>query len=198
MTTIRSFIAIELPTVAQAALTDLQQQLKTKTPAHSVRWVAPPNIHLTLHFLGDISPQAVEKTKTALITCTANHSPFSLTLSGLGCFPDTRRPRVVWVGVGGAITALVNLHHTLEQTLAQSINYQPEARPYVPHLTLGRVSKNIPPRNLPQIGQVFEQEQTNVGELATLEVTTIHLIKSELISTGPIYTTLAQGSLSPG
>jgi 2'-5' RNA ligase len=197
MTTVRSFIAIELSADAEVALMALQNHLKAKMPTHSVRWVDSQSIHLTLHFLGDISLQTVEKVKTDLSTCAARHSPFVLSLKGLGCFPNLRRPRVVWVGVVGATTALLNLHQTLGQLLTHSIAYQPETRPYAPHLTLGRVQKNIASRNLRQVGQILEQEQGKVGVLATLEVTAIHLIKSELTSTKPIYTSLADGVLSP-
>ncbi len=192
MTTIRSFIAIELSDEARIALTDLQSRLRTIVPANTVRWTAPQNIHLTLHFLGNITPNDVAKVTEILQTTAPAYPPFSLELTGLGCFPDMRRPRVVWVGVTGETTWLVKLHRALGQQL-KVIDFTPEARPYSPHLTLGRVKKGISQRYLTQLGQVLEREQPEVGQLARLEITEISLIKSELKPGGPVYIPLARG-----
>ena len=66
---------------------------------------------------------------------------FSLNLLGLGCFPNTRRPRIVWVGISEETDTLTKLHQTLGEQLHQRIGFQPGSRPYSPHLTIGRVKK---------------------------------------------------------
>ena len=195
MTTIRSFIAIELSDQARAGLTDLQNQLKTIVPPNTVRWTAPQNVHLTLHFLGNVTASDIDEVAHALQTVTSHAPPFALRLEGLGCFPNTRRPRIVWVGVSGETETLDRLYHDLGKKLKQGIGFEPDKRPYSPHLTIGRVKKGVPPRRLSQLGQAIEQEQTNVGQLAALEVAEIGLIKSELTPTGSIYTSLARGLL---
>jgi 2'-5' RNA ligase len=193
MKTIRSFIAIDLSPEARAGLGDLQNRLKAVVPPKTVRWTALPNIHLTLHFLGEIAVNDVE-TVTGLVQATAaNFQPFRLSLAGLGCFPNTRRPRIVWVGVGGGTRVLGELQRELGERL-QVINFTPEARPYSPHLTIGRVN-NLPPHRLAQLGELVEQEQLAVGELAQLTVAEIRLIKSDLQPAGPVYTSLARGIL---
>jgi 2'-5' RNA ligase len=198
MTTIRSFIAVELSTKARMALTDLQNRLKTVVPPNSMRWTAPQNVHLTLHFLGDVGSDDIEKITAGLSAITSLYSPFSVTLSYLGCFPNTRRPRIVWVGLAGDTASLVALHHDLGSRLKAAIGFRPDSRPYSPHLTIGRVKKGIPARHLSQLGQVLKQEQPNVGQLATLKVTEISLIKSELKPTGAIYTQLSRAELKGG
>jgi 2'-5' RNA ligase len=195
MTTIRAFIAIELSDAARAAITDLQNRLKTVVPPRAVRWTAPQNIHLTLHFLGNITTGEVEKVTAALDAATTTGHPFSLDLSGLGCFPNSRRPRIVWVGVLGKTASLVALHRDLGDRLNKAIDFSPESRPYSPHLTIGRVKKGVRPRHLRQLGPVLEQEQARVGQLARLKVDEISLIKSELKPTGPVYTKLSEGLL---
>jgi 2'-5' RNA ligase len=195
MTTIRSFIAIELSDEVRTVLTDLQSRLKAIVPPNTVRWTAPQNVHLTLHFLGHMAADDVSKVTNVLPVVTSSVSPFSLTLQGLGCFPNPRRPSIVWVGISGEIETLVKLYHELGEMLKQSIGFEPEKRPYSPHLTIGRVKKGIPPRRLNQLRQALEQEQANVGQLTALKVTEISLIKSELTPTGPIYTPLARGLL---
>ena len=197
MTSIRTFIAIELSTEARTALTDLQNRLKTIVPPRSVRWTVPQNIHLTLHFLGDVDTNDVEKISAVLDEATLAGPPFSLTLERLGCFPNISRPRIVWVGISGETETLLVLHLDLGKRLQAAIGFSPDSRPYSPHLTIGRTKKGLPARHLKQLSQALQQEQGNIGHLAPLPVTEIRLIKSELKPTGPVYTPLSRASLTP-
>ena len=193
MTTIRSFIAIELSDEARIKIAQLQSHLKGVSPANTVRWTVPQNIHLTLHFLGDVAVDDLEEVARAVGAAAAGCPVFSLNLSNLGCFPNTRRPRIMWVGVLGETDTLTKLHQTLGEQLHQRIGFQPESRPYSPHLTIGRVKNGIPRRRLDQLGQMLEQEIPAVGQLAELPVTEIQLIQSDLKANGPVYTPLARG-----
>ncbi|MBN1994724.1 MAG: RNA 2',3'-cyclic phosphodiesterase [Anaerolineae bacterium] len=195
MTTLRVFIAIDLPDDARAKLADVQSRLKEMTPPNTVRWTAPQNIHLTLHFLGDVAVADLHKIIAALELAGAACVPFSLALEGVGCFPHTRRPRIVWVGISGQMEILAQMHQDLGAMLQKNIGFRPESRPYSPHLTIGRVKKGIPPRRLTQLGQAIESQQRLGGQLIALEVKEIKLIKSELKPDGPVYTPLALGLL---
>lgn len=195
MTSIRSFIAVELSEHARLELTRLQDRLRDISPPKTVRWTSPKNIHLTLHFLGDVPVQRVEEVGRIVREVAAIHAPFTLTLCSLGCFPHTRRPRILWVGLSGQTEVLVNLHRELGEKLRQGIGFQPESRPYSPHLTIGRVSKAVAQGRLSELGQLLEQEIPGVGELAILPVEGIHLIRSDLKPGGPVYTSLAHGKL---
>jgi 2'-5' RNA ligase len=195
MQTIRSFIAIELSDEARAALADLQNRLKAVAPAQVVRWAAPESVHLTLHFLGDVAADDVEKIIELIRLAASAYPPFDLTLGGLGCFPNTRRPRIIWAGVSGQTEILLNLQQNLGEKL-KAIGFTPEARPYVPHLTVGRVKDGLPQRQLTQLGQMLEREQSQVEQLAILSVTEISLMKSELKPAGAVYTRLAFAKLN--
>jgi 2'-5' RNA ligase len=194
MSTIRSFIAIELSTEARTALANVQDRLKSVVPPKRVRWAAPENIHLTLHFLGNVSAAEVSKVTTLLQKELGAYRPFALRLEGLGCFPNTRRPRIVWVGVSGETEPLVALQRELGRQLSV-IDYVPDSRPYSPHLTIGRVTKGLRSRELSRLGELLEQEQAGVGQLADLSVTEISLMRSDLKPTGPVYARVAWGGL---
>lgn len=194
METIRTFIAIDLSPEAVDAITALQQRLKPKMPG--VGWTTPQNMHLTLHFLGHIATSQVEAVQAAMAAATRPMPGFTLTVTGLGSFPNERRPKVVWAGVGGQRDALMQLQTRLGQHLTEAIGFEPEARPYSPHLTLGRTRKNASAQQLSQLGAVLVREQANVGQLATLEVMDICLMQSELKSGGPIYTRLVHSAFS--
>jgi len=195
VTTIRSFIAIDLSNEARTKISQLQSHLKSVSPPNTVRWTVPQNVHLTLHFLGDIAVADLEEAARAVGAAAASCPAFSLNLSNLGCFPNTRRPRIVWIGVSDETDTLTKLHQILGEQLHQRIGFQPESRPYSPHLTIGRVKKGVPQRRLSQVGQMLEQEIPQVGQLIELPVKEIQLIQSDLKSDGPVYTPLARGKL---
>lgn len=155
-------------------------------------------MHLTLHFLGETDVEVLDNIGEVLNDAASAHRPFEITAARLGCFPNVKRPRVVWVGVLGNTEALAALHRDLGLRLKQAIGFSPDTRPYSAHLTLGRVNKGIPSRQLQQLSQVFQQEQANVGQLARLQVSEISLIKSELKPAGPVYTCLSTGHLATG
>jgi 2'-5' RNA ligase len=195
MTTVRAFVAIELSDEAVTKIIQLQSHLKGVSPPKTVRWTVAQNVHLTLHFLGDVAVDDLKNAAHAVGSAAAGCPAFSLHLAGLGCFPNTRRPRIVWVGVTGDTGTLTKLHQALGDQLNRQIGFQPESRPYSPHLTIGRVKQGIPQRRLEQLGQVLEQETLQVGQLVTLPVTEVQLIQSDLKPEGPIYTPLARGEL---
>ncbi len=192
MDMIRTFIAIQLPTKTRQALQSLQSHLKPTFNRHAVRWTPLENIHLTLHFLGNIPPSQVEPISQAMAEAAQSTAPFTLSLSELGCFPNTHRPQVIWVGVGHQ-AALTELHQTLAARLQAAIDFQVSGRSYKPHLTLGRVKREQTPTVLRQLGQQVAQQR--IGQVATLPVNIIHLIKSELQPTGSVYTPLATATL---
>jgi len=192
MPTIRTFIAIELPSPAQTGLSDLQNRLKTVLPPRTVRWVPAGNIHLTIHFLGDIPTGQTDTVTSLLQAAAAQIEPFSLQITGLGCFPHIHRPRVIWAGVQGQTTLLKNLHKMLGDSL-KAINFSPDNHPYNPHLTIGRVKKQIPTRQLKQLAESLQRTEPEIGLIANIEVTTISFMQSQLKPTGAIYTRLEQG-----
>ncbi len=192
---IRTFIAIELSSAAIKALTQLQNRLRAVSTPQTVRWVVPQNIHLTLHFLGDTASEDVEKIRAVMAETASTCPPFTLTLGRLGCFPNTRRVRIVWVDLTGQVETLLTFQQNLGEQLRACIGFSPETRPYSPHLTLGRVKKKLPARHLTQLSQILQQEQSKVGQLANLEVMEVSLIKSELKSGGAVYTPLSREGL---
>jgi 2'-5' RNA ligase len=191
--TIRAFIAIELSDEARSALFDLQNRLKAILPPKTVRWTAPQNIHLTLHFLGEVPVEQIELIGQVVKSVTQDGQPFTLKLTGMGCFPNTRRPRILWAGVSGQTKPLLAMHQALGERLKTAIDFEPDQRPYAPHLTIGRVKNGIPRRHLTQLGEALEQERPVVGEVAVLPVAGVSLIKSELKPAGAVYTPLAHG-----
>lgn len=187
---IRSFIAIELPELIQNQLRQVSAALRSagRLP---VRWLPVENIHLTLKFLGDIDAGKLRNLSDEMITLARHQPPFSLTIGGVGAFPSTRRPRVVWVGIQ-APPKLAELAQQMEQ-LGLKFGIEPEGRPFSPHLTIGRVQQHAV---LEELQALTESLTTiKVGELGKLSVESICLFRSDLRSSGAIYTLLSRASL---
>jgi 2'-5' RNA ligase len=192
MKQVRTFIAIELDETINAALTDLQEQLKAKAPRGSVRWVRPEGIHLTLKFLGDVPVSRIEVVEQTLAQACAGFPAFSFSVGELGCFPNPRRPRVVWVGVQEESGTLKRLQKAVEDGMAK-LGFAPEGRRFHAHLTLGRTQRRASSGDVRRLGQLVSE--TDIGELGQMEARAVSLIKSDLRPTGAVYTRLAEARL---
>lgn len=157
-----------------------------------VRWVPAANLHLTLKFLGDVSPANLQFV-TQMLAREAGQCPcFSLRIGGTGAFPNSRRPRVIWVGIQ-APESLRSLYRSLEAACTR-LGYPPEERAFSPHLTLGRVRQTAGPADLQRIHAALEASQ--VGPIGAVNVTSAQLMKSELKPTGSVYTRLFSAPLA--
>ncbi len=188
---VRTFIAIELDEATRRAIGDAQAQLKHARGAHDIRWVAPENIHLTLKFLGDVDAEKMPALTRALADACASIAPFTLTFGGVGAFPNTRRPNVIWVGVAGEAETATRLSQKIDDACA-GLGFAREARPLSPHLTVGRVKRDARKgRSIerPYLGEMIANAK--IGALGKFRVEHVSVMKSELKPGGSVYTRLA-------
>ncbi len=183
MERVRSFVAILLSEEVRAAIAGEIARLRPLGPR--VSWIAPPNLHLTLKFLGELPPDAFEQVKEGLAEAVAGVTPFSLHFCGLGAFPGIARPRVLWVGVDEGGPAAQALQARVDAALARR-GFSREERPYSPHLTIGRVRD---PRGLAELQQAMSQDART--DLGRLEVGGVSLMRSDLSPAGARYTEVA-------
>ena len=177
MEKIRAFIAIELPEDVKRHLAAVIQVLAEQIPP-AVRWVTPERMHLTVRFLGDTAVNRLPALVKALDTAVSRQTPFTLYLDQLGCFPNKKRPRVIWAGLSDSEKALPGFKQAVDACLSP-LGWEPEGRPFQPHLTLGRVKDG---RKVASVSW-----GTPLERLAA-PVAAVHLIESQLTSGGPIYT----------
>lgn len=131
----RLFIAIDLPEETRHGLLRL-----VRLPPEGVRPVRPEQIHLTLHFLGDVEEEASTRVVEALRSI--RQPAFTFDLAGTGCFPTLRRPTVLWAGVRPS-TALASLHAAIGDML-RDCGLPTESRPFAAHVTLARLTPRVP------------------------------------------------------
>jgi len=187
---IRVFIGLEL---AESVRRDLAREIAgLKTAAPRVRWIRPDNLHLTLMFIGGVPPGDLPELLEAITEVAAAGAPFSLETSGLGIFPDARRPRVVWAGCGEGAEAAGELAGLIDKAAAD-LGYPPEKRRYQAHVTLGRIK-------LPaDAGSLSEELAGNDSDYyGTTEVEEVCVFMSELRSEGARYTVMHRAPLGGG
>jgi len=188
---LRTFIAVDIhPTTLQS----IQQKVGPLQKAignSAIRWVPIHNFHLTLKFLGDISPDNVDALTRILRAEADSCQQFDLHIGGLGSFPNSKRPRVLFIGIQ-APAGLDAFQHGIESATAK-LGYKPETRAFAPHLTIGRVRDNATPADQQRIRKAMEE--IKIDSLGTARVDSVHLYKSELKSTGSVYTKLFSAPL---
>jgi len=140
MSLVRAFLAIPLPRQLQDSISSIQRQLQTKIP--DTRWVDPKNLHLTLHFFGEIAQETLEKIKVSVLSVKGCKRPFQVEVKGLGAFPNPHRPRILWLDLEPT-DQLKQLHQNYSEALHQTGVFL-ESRPYSPHLTIGRLRQPQP------------------------------------------------------
>lgn len=175
---VRCFVALDLPLPVRQHLAGLRNHFGKKG---DVKWVPADQLHVTLVFAGDLTPEDFEGLREEVRTIEV--PPLSLSLAGLGHFPPRGEPRVVWAGLGGDLEALTRLHTGLvERALRHNVPI--EKRGFVAHVTLGRVRSPFGALalidELQKVGQTLEPKP--------FAPTGLVLYRSELRPGGPIHT----------
>jgi len=189
MARVRTFIAIDIDKPIRDRAVSLQENLARS--ATDVKWVEPANLHVTLLFLGEVDDREVIQVCRAVGDCCASRPPFAMSIETVGCFPNPRRPRVLWVGVGEGASEITELHDALELPLLELGCYRKEDRKFTPHITLGRVKSEGPAENLAQA--LVKYSRWHAG---TTMVHQVLVMASELSSSGPVYSVLSRARLS--
>jgi 2'-5' RNA ligase len=187
---LRTFVAVPIPINIITRICEIQRECETlKFP---IRWVRPEGIHLTLKFLGQISEVDTDRIFDAMTASFQEISSLSLCAQGMGVFPTIKRPKVIWVGIGGERDVLRYLQGKLEDNLAK-IGFPKEKRAFNAHLTLGRMRGKLDIRKLSDIIRQFSDFSTD-----SFFVDEIILFKSDLKPSGAVYSKLRTVSLNRG
>jgi len=180
---IRSFIAFDIDSESVIKrLTEVQNTL-ANTGAN-LKIVQPQNIHVTMRFLGNISPNMIDSVYEEMEQ--VSFAPFETELRGVGAFPTLRYPRVLWVGIKKGAEELADISAQLEPRL-RGLGFKPDSKGFSPHLTIARVRSGRNKAEL--IRTITESEDYQFG---VVKASCLRLKKSVLTPKGPIYSTLRE------
>lgn len=180
---IRSFIAFDIENEQVLNRLSEAQKVVLETGA-DLRLVAPQNIHVTVRFLGSISPGMVEKVYEAMKN--VKFTPFTIQIRGLGVFPSISYPRVVWAGMTDGVEHLKSIFTQLEPQI-RALGFAADAYGFSPHLTIARVRTGKNKQNLAEF-------LTKKGdyEVGTIPANCLRLKRSQLSPKGPTYSTIKE------
>ena len=180
---IRSFLAFELPVDIKEiimAISDDVRQLSLQ-----VRWINITNIHLTIVFMGNVQEEQIKPIQEIVRDVCLGYGPFSVGIKGIGLFGRRRNPRVLWVGLDGAIDRMGCFRDDLQKKL-RPFGIKEEKRRFKPHLTLGRFRKGA------RTGTRLDDLLSEYHDLTSHECTMRELVlfKSDLKQGGAVYSKL--------
>lgn len=185
---IRAFLAIKLPDDVAAALGHLAEQV-AQARIGGLRLVRPENMHLTLKFFGNVNARQVDSIIDTLTYTLKTIRPFTLRLGNVGAYPNTKSPRVLWVGLEGDVAPLQDAHRRIETALGQ-IAIEPDSREFRPHLTIARMRDRTSLAERRKAAEALFSAEFRSGLLFSVD--RISLIRSVLLPDGPQYTSLAE------
>ncbi|MGQ9460111.1 MAG: RNA 2',3'-cyclic phosphodiesterase [Candidatus Bathyarchaeaceae archaeon] len=181
--TIRSFIAFDIDSELVLKRLSEAQNMLMNTGA-DLKLVNPQNIHVTMRFLGNISPPMVDSIHEEMKKIS--FSPFEIELKGLGAFPNLKYARVVWAGIRKGADNLRDIFNQLEPRL-RKLGFKPDPKGFSPHLTIARVKTG---RHKAELIKCVEDMADY--EFGIIKADCLRLKKSVLTPKGPIYTTLRE------
>lgn len=183
---VRLFVACEVPDEVKQAIGETIDTLRSRS-GNAVRWIRPEGVHVTLKFLGEVPVKKLPAIKLAIQEATVGHSPFELEFSNIGTFGGREGLRIMWVGIAGDVLRLEALVRAVNAALAV-VGFEPERRPFRPHLTLGRVRDEISTRQRAEI-------EVAVGKMdvppSGWRTTQVSLMRSRLTAQGAFYDVIA-------
>jgi 2'-5' RNA ligase len=178
---IRAFVALDLDDSTRAQLMDLMASLRTRL--NGLRWVPPEAIHLTLRFLGHARRSVLDSLIPPLRRAAEDCPATTAAVRGMGVFPERGRARVLWLGTD-LPPSILRLQQACERA-AVAAGFDPETRPFAPHLTLGRWREPAARPTLPE------------PDLGRTRLDTLVLYRSQPGPAGSVYTPLESFVLPP-
>jgi 2'-5' RNA ligase len=180
---VRLFIAVDIPLKLKNDLLALQERLALER-WDAVRWVRPDGFHITVKFLGETPARKVPAIEQALSAVATRTRTFSLTLGGIGFFPNGANANHIYVGLSGDFAALHNLQRATEAAL-HALGYPQEGKAFKPHITLGRLRKEATHEQRAEAVQ--RALALHLGTLGSYSAEGLLLMRSTLARGGSIY-----------
>ena len=181
----RLFVALDLPQDVRAGLVDWQ---RTALSDPALRVVRPEALHVTLVFLGYQAEKDTKAIAKAAFEVDAQAPAVELLTEPVGV-PRGKRPRLIAVAANSEET--VALQAQVQDRLVEAGFYEPEKRPFWPHLTVARVKAEAPGSRKPALIRT-PPHQLPEHMFRFFRPTRLVLFKSLLRRTGAEYEAMAE------
>ncbi len=166
MPRLRTFIAVEMSPRVIGRAGDLIDKLRVA--AAEINWIRPQQMHLTLKFLGDVPDTDTPDICNVVRDVAASFEPFEITCRGVGAFPNVQAPKTLWIGIEDGADELKQLQAAIDDALKTELGFAKEPRGFRPHLTLGRVKRELPGGS-GELAQLLEKHVHFDADLAIID-----------------------------
>ena len=186
----RVLFALQLSDDLKQELGRVARHIRKAIP-YGVAFARLEQIHLTLRFIPEIDKAQVQGLIAAMPSVARELTPFALTLNSCDCFPYHGPLSVIWSTVTEESTEPVSRCHSLTNAMVLAQGLAIEDKPYVPHITLGRIRRGMPEEAIRKAVaglKVYPVTQT---------VDAITLFQSDVTIRGAIHTELHTERLGP-
>jgi len=171
----RVFVGVLIPEGLKSPVLEVQKTLKN-LPIEG-KFVERENLHISLDFLGDVDETKLKEIKDRISELAKKIKSFVIEIGNLKLIPNEKRVRVIALDVNSP--ELEEIGKKLKQEIGGDVK--------PPHVTLCRIKKIIPKRNL-----LEEFERMNGEKIGSFKMSSIQLIASELRSEGPVYSVISE------
>jgi 2'-5' RNA ligase len=178
---VRVFVALDVPEEVRQAVGELMG--KVEPACRGARWVRMQGMHLTLKFIGETTPEGVERIRSEL-GAVRSAAPVAMRFRNVGFFPNAKHPRVFWAGIE-ASPNLAEIAAEVERRM-EGLGIAREERAFKPHLTLARFKSED---GLPRLHEALAKAAP--FEFGGARSEEFHLYQSVLKRGGAQYTKLA-------
>jgi RNA 2',3'-cyclic 3'-phosphodiesterase len=151
----RLFVAVDPSGASRERIAATIERLRALAP--SAKWVGEGGLHVTLAFLGEIEAARVPAITASLAAAASQHPSFELGVGGGGTFGPRRAAQVLWAGITAGAAPLAALQRDVTSALVPH-GYEPEARPFTPHITLARARERRGDPALVECGAAIEED----------------------------------------
>lgn len=181
---IRLFVAVEIEDInTWRKILEFRDSVASCSIDGGIKPVEDENVHLTLRFVGEV-PESYIQRITECLNVVESFNKFSITIQGVGAFPNVARPRVVWVGITSGADVLRRIRNSFEGKLRSIVGEDREE--FTPHITVARIKGRYGAECLSESLRRYETTTFGISP-----VTQIKLKRSQLTPRGPIYTDIA-------
>jgi len=177
----RVFVAVDISDEARKKVAAYVEGLRGYLGSRAASWVRPEKLHLTLHFVGDCDDDELRRLTELVGKCAAKTRLFDIAIEGTGVFPNSRRARILWLGIRDDGKHLNFIQSNLEPQTGPSDNQ----KPFRPHLTIARIKDARASR------EVVAKHLANTFEPVEFGVSEIVIYESTLTRDGSVYSVLS-------
>jgi 2'-5' RNA ligase len=152
-----------------------------KKTGADIKWVKPESIHITLKFLGETDEEKINNISDVLSDFEKQKGKLITEVKGIGFFPDSRRPRIIWAGLEEKPVYLAELASIMDAALSK-LSFEKEKRAFSPHITIGRFRSN---RSFNYL--IKETDKMKTASFGIFEINEFNLYSSTLKPSGAEY-----------